>query len=262
MGRVAADVLVLTVRPVHNPELPPIAHLLVERRELKRLSPNNEATESSLELCYQLLGTTRGVGISGCFGAHYMPGRDGAKTRLTTAHGGMFGAVFLDLPGLEGNRIGTYLMNEIVLWAKQWPDASIGTIELTSGQAGDSNRERRNRFYEQFNIEFDYDDEEHRSGKSRPLKAAQLTTTDAWQRNITLTSVVDFVNDTLKERELQSIEIGRLTPALAYVKRHLAQAEARPFRFALQRLWWGIAGNLSWIALVLIAAGFLYLRFW
>lgn len=253
MGRVAADLLVLTIRPAHNPELPPIAHLLVERRELKRLSHNDEATEISLELRYQLLGTTRGVGISGCFGAHFLPGRDGAKTRLTTAHGGMFGAVFLDLPGLEGNRIGTYLMNEIVLWAKQWPDASIGTIELTSGQAGDSNRERRNRFYEQFNIEFDYDDEEHRSGKSRPLKAAQLTTTDAWKRNITLTSVVDFVNDALNGGELQDLEILRLTGALTNFQTQVAQAEARPFSFALRRLWWLVAGYAPWLVLGLIA---------
>src|SRR5690606_42007148 len=45
------------------------------------------------------------------------------------------GGVFLDLPGLAGQRIGTYLMNEIVRWVQQWPSATVASIKLDAGQA-------------------------------------------------------------------------------------------------------------------------------
>lgn len=35
------------------------------------------------------------------------------------------GELFLDPDELRGQRIGTYLMNEIVTWAQQWPEAPV-----------------------------------------------------------------------------------------------------------------------------------------
>lgn len=54
------------------------------------------------------------------------------------------GAVFLDLPGLDGQRIGTYLMNEIVQWVQQSPETTVNSIELLVGQAHGDNKAWRN----------------------------------------------------------------------------------------------------------------------
>lgn len=60
------------------------------------------------------------------------------------------------------------MMNEIVKWAKQWPEANILKITLGEGDAYDENMERRNRFYEQFGIEFNYHDESRKTGPHAP----------------------------------------------------------------------------------------------
>ena len=77
------------------------------------------------------------------------------------------------------------MMNEIVTWAKQWPEAEVKTITLNADDAWPGNRQRRNRLYEQFNIAFDYDQHsDHGSGRSRSMHAGALTPVDTWTRNI------------------------------------------------------------------------------
>ena len=78
--------------------------------------------------------------------------RDGGKGRFDGSYSRNFnsvsltstsmskGAVFLDLPGLDGQRIGTYLMNEIVQWVQQWPETTVNSIELLAGQAHGDNK--------------------------------------------------------------------------------------------------------------------------
>ncbi|GBQ32032.1 hypothetical protein HLH34_00045 [Gluconacetobacter azotocaptans] len=78
---------------------------------------------------------------------------DRARISLTS-HNPRRGAVFLDLEELEGNRIGSYLMNLVVAWARQWPDASVNPITLLAHQARGENTIRRSRPYEQFGITF------------------------------------------------------------------------------------------------------------
>ncbi|MBN0147646.1 hypothetical protein JTL51_32530, partial [Pseudomonas aeruginosa] len=103
------------------------------------------------------------------------------------------GAVFLDLPGLDGQRIGTYLMNEIVQWVQQWPEANVNGIELLAGQAHGDNKARRNWFYEQFGLVFDYTDPEHREGRSRPMLAGALVKVETWRQNITEHRMLDYL---------------------------------------------------------------------
>lgn len=52
----------------------------------------------------------------------------------------------------RGAHIGTYLLDEVVRWARQWPAAQVRQISLSSVDGGDDNRERRNQLYEQFGI--------------------------------------------------------------------------------------------------------------
>lgn len=43
------------------------------------------------------------------------------------------GIVVIDPPFLNGHGLGTYLMNEIIRWAKRWPNANVNTINLLEG---------------------------------------------------------------------------------------------------------------------------------
>ncbi|KGU52527.1 hypothetical protein NY98_12375 [Xanthomonas citri pv. fuscans] len=71
----------------------------------------------------------------------------------------------------RGLRIGSYLHNEVVRWAKEVGlPGRIATFSLVQQDAGTAEeRDRRNRFYEQFGYEFDWQDPingiEHASGR-------------------------------------------------------------------------------------------------
>ena len=111
------------------------------------------------------------------------------------------GAVFLDLPGLEGQRIGTYLFNEIVTWAQQWPDATVQGVRLEAGQSHGENKARRNWFYEQFGLVFDYSDPEHKSGRSQPMLVKNLIPVDAWKQNIRERRMQEYMAERLYSEE-------------------------------------------------------------
>ena len=117
------------------------------------------------------------------------------------------GAVFLDLPGLDGQRIGTYLMNEIVQCVQQWPEATVNGIELLAGQAHGDNKARRNWFYEQFGLVFDYTDPEHREGRSRPMLAGALVKVETWKQNITEHRMLDYLAAVLYAEERATSEL-------------------------------------------------------
>lgn len=88
-------------------------------------------------------------------------------------------------------------MNELVLWARHWPKAKIHPIELLEGQAYPENKDRRNRFYENFGFEFDYTDPEHEAGRSRPMLAEALTPVNSWKENIRRHDLLDFLVESL-----------------------------------------------------------------
>lgn len=85
---------------------------------------------------------------------------------------------------LRSHRIGTYLMDKIVTWSQQWPNANIKPIHLRADDATEDNKNRRNTFYENFGIIFDYDNEQKRSGYARPMLAKQLVNHSSWKKNI------------------------------------------------------------------------------
>lgn len=105
------------------------------------------------------------------------------------------GDVCMEIDELRGQRIGTYLMNEIVQWAKQWPEADLRTIHLSAAQAGPDNKDRRNRLYEQFNIHFHYQDSEHCGGMSLPMKAKELAVNEEWKRNIKEHDMLNYLTE-------------------------------------------------------------------
>lgn len=147
------------------------------------------------------------------------------------------GAVFLDLPGLDGQRIGTYLMNEIVQWVQQWSEATVNSIELLAGQAHGDNKARRDWFYEQFGLVFDYTDPEHREGRSRPMLAGALVKVETWKQNITEHRMLDYLAAVLYAEERATSELQARDRACAQLIVEQRRAEARPVRWALRRLY-------------------------
>lgn len=175
--------------------------------------------------------------------------RDGGKGRFDGSYSHNFnavsltstsmskGAVFLDLPGLDGQRIGTYLMNEIVQWVQQWPEATVNGIELLAGRGHGDNKARRNWFYEQFGLVFDYTDPEHREGRSRPMLAGALVKVETWKQNITEHRMLDYLAAVLYAEERATSELQARDRACAQLIAEQRRAEARPVRWALRRLY-------------------------
>ena len=165
------------------------------------------------------------------------------------------GGVFMDLEGLKGQRITTFFMNEIVEWVKQWADATVASITVLEDHGRDpENRARRNRLYEQFGLEFDYEDELCQGGKSRPMLVAALTPTPAWSENIRVLSVFDYLSDALYAGDRAAIDLLQKSVAFENVRARLADAERTPLRWALRQLWWRYMPMLlGWILLAVMA---------
>lgn len=115
---------------------------------------------------------------------------------------------------LKGQHIGTYLMNRMVRWAKQWPGAALNPITLLASDGRGPNRLRRNRFYEQFGIAFEYEDVEQRGGRSRPMLAAELREVDpksTWGVNIAEVPTLVFAGTLLAQKEWVEAEHRNLS---------------------------------------------------
>lgn len=245
---------VLEIRDRERPEGEALGWLLVEREETYRYNPRDGALDSaSIRLCYQSI-TVSFFGLEdghGEFMGSYSRNCNAVSLTSSSMSGG---AVFLGLPErLMGQRIGTYLMNEIVQWVKQWPEAEVNTITLVAGQAQGDNKARRNRFYEQFGLVFDYTDPEHHAGLSQPMLAGDLVNVEMWKKNITEYRMLDYLEDVLIERERLRSELrdlGRVRDGLRSAKE---EAEAKPLRWALRQLWRRHPGRIVSIMLIVIA---------
>lgn len=192
--------------------------------------------------------------FTGCFTS------DINTVSLTSSIAWSDGAVFLDLPGLEGQRIGTYLMNEIVQWVQQWPDAAVASIKLDAGQAQPDNKERRNWFYEQFGIVFDYDDEQHRSGKSRPMLASELKAVETWKKNILEHNMLDYLGSILDLNERISSDLDGRNRAFSDLIAERRSAESRPVRWALGQLYFRYSQSIILGIVLIVIIGLSWIK--
>lgn len=250
---------VLEIRDREHPDGEPIAWLLVERQETyRRETPKGPAYEASIRLTYELIVEKYLIhkAAKGDFAGRFTMFPEPGAVSLSS------GAVFLDLPGLSGQRIGTYLMNEIVTWAKRWPEASVNSVELMIGQGGDENKERRNHFWEQFGLEFDYSDPEHRTGRSKPMLAKDLNQVEEWAKNITELRVQDYLSELLHTRQQALWEVKQLNSAFNDTRAELRKAEFRPIRWALRELYCQYGGVMGGGALLAVFASVLWMHFW
>jgi len=235
--------LVLEVRDPRHLEKEPVGRVLVERTEISR--PHEGAIyDSSIEIHYRLIacGNSRhGIDCQdrGSFLAHYSSLDQ--LTSLTSSSIGSNGAICLDLPGLKGHRVGSYLFNEIVMWAQRQgnPNAGVRTINLLEGQAYASNKDRRNRFYEQFGIQFEFADTDRKAGKSRPMAVGQLIPLPAIPANIKELHLFDYLGDLVHREEKASREVSFLSRANKELHAEQRAAAAKPLRWTLKN-WLGI----------------------
>ena len=230
-------ILVLEIKDKDRPDDKALGWVLVEREETYRRDPRDGTIyEASIRLSYQRITAkfSHRDGGKGRFDGSYSRNFNAVSLTSTSMSKG---AVFLDLPGLDGQRIGTYLMNEIVQWVQQWPEATVNGIELLAGQGHGDNKARRNWFYEQFGLVFDYTDPEHREGRSRPMLAGALVKVETWKQNITEYRMLDYLAAVLYAEERATSELQARDRACAQLIAEQRRAEARPVRWALRRLY-------------------------
>lgn len=259
--RTKPRIQVLEVRDKKLPDGDPIAWLLVERQESYKRDQDGSVYEASIDLSYKR--------IMPRYARHDVgQGRfDGYYSRLhnrvsITSDSLSRGAVFLDLPGLEGHRVGTYLMNEIVTWLRRhWPDAAVNSVELRSEQGFSENKERRNKFWEQFGLVFDYTDSSRKAGFSRPMLVKELTQIETWQQNIIEHSVLAYLADVLYTKERVSLELQDRVRAIENLVEERRRVESRPMRWALKMLYYNFRSFMPFAIALIIMGAALWWRF-
>lgn len=238
--RIKPRIYVLEVRAREQPNSSPIAYLLIERQEVQRLDERNGSiAEASIRISYERVEPKSGYRASGkgYFSGGYSRGFSGAPTVSLTSETTSKGAVFLDPPDLQGHRVGTYLMNEIVTWVRQWPGATVRSVELLEGQSHAENKARRNRFYEQFGLVFDYRDPDHREGLSRPMRAEALTPVETWKANMRELDVREFIGEVLYDHGRMKQLVEQRERGIESLTARLRRAESKPLRWALRQTW-------------------------
>lgn len=226
---------VIEVRDKENPDGEAIAWLAVEREEkYLKLPKENILVNASISIHYKKIDSdkykySRKVQYS-------FDGRYESHFNSVSLTGGAMLA--FTIGELMGQRIGTYLFNEVVVWAKQWPEAQVHTIKLLSTQAYDENKERRNRFYERFGIAFDYTSPSREEGKSRPMKVSELKLVDSWKKNIKEHHLLHYLSYLLNSERDAISKMVQYQRANLRLQNELNKTNEKPLRWALKRIWW------------------------
>lgn len=180
-----------------------------------------------------------------------MRGKAASDVTIGTVHFSD-GYIVVEPPWI-GLRIGTYMMNHLVVWAKEnYPDSIPVGIRLGINQAGIDNKERRNRFYAIFGFKFKWDDDERREAHlDSELRIYNLNTTEKWKERITEFSFEDGMKEIFYESEnirLASLNFdNRMQSAITamnYAKAEAAQCQAGRVRWGLYGLVIGVVTTI------------------
>lgn len=147
----------------------------------------------------------------------------------------------------QGIRIGTYMMNHLVAWAKEhYSDLQPVGITLTSLQAGDAeSKERRNRFYNRFKFRFIWDDVEHRGGHLDPdQRISDLAVTNKWEERIKEFSLEDGMSEIFSVAQQQRFDCLDAQRQAQFAIEARNRAEADTNRVRTERTRWGMFGLL------------------
>lgn len=248
------EILLLEIRPLDaHDKQEPCAWVFVRREEKYTRHPESkDVEEASITVSYQAVGTHVGPGTRtvGTFTASYS--RWANCISLTGLSPRSRGGIMV-ADGLRSMRLGTYVFNIIVGWAKQWPSAVVNSIKLSEVDAYPENRLRRNRFYEQFGLVFDYSDALCKGGRSRPIPANDLHQVDTWEQNITVLKVHDHLARVLQQNYQLRSDLEARERAVREAWARLDHQAKHPIRTALPALW-GL--HARWLVPLLVILGF------
>ncbi|CUJ49287.1 hypothetical protein [Achromobacter kerstersii] len=243
-------IYVLEVRDKHKPRSAPIRWILVERTETRSEGHDGKLIRARIRMAFQPLRVDGSLYLEdgGFFAGSYSPGFGGRPSELSiTAEDIHGGNVMIKESALRGNRIGTHLMNEIVEWAMQWPDASVVPIKLAAIDARADNRERRNKFYANFGIAFPSSAGPLIEGRSLPMLAAQLTPHRTWEENIIVKDVPSYIDELRKQVWSLNLENSRNASNIESLNKTINTANDAPLRWAFGRLGTRAAGLVQWL---------------
>jgi len=185
--------------------------VLIQWKEKRQSHPDGKLFEASIEI--RIVSLTGGCSTETWGATYRCDSHEGGSVRLSNG--------FIGLPNeIQGRRVGTWVMNEVVSWAKQWPDARVEPIRLSQQQATQANKRRRNKFYNQFGFQFEPEAEEGSSPTT--LVTAQLKTVKN-PKNIEAMLTERKISALFEERSslvtrLKSCETGRKNDLL-YLKK-------------------------------------------
>lgn len=252
-------VQILEIFKRDNVDGDPIAWVLVERTEKYEYN-DGKVYRGSIQLSYQQIAEKYNNRMAGKGQFEGSYNRHACAVSLSSSSL-QRGAIFLDLPGLEGHRIGTYLMSEIVKWTCQWPDAEVQSIELLKLQASEKNKERRNRFYEQFGLVFDYVDASREAGRSRSIKVSELVQVETWKRNIRERSVLDYIGEVIYKQRFTAIELEFRDRACKDLIQDRKRLDDMPIRWALKQSWHRMTGrSIVYVFAVVVVVFYVWLK--
>ena len=240
---VTPQVFTLVVQPQSERERETV--LLVNREEHHSIH-GGELLRAHITFHYQVI-SPRSIGSSnqgGEFSASYDCGfvHNDPWVRLTSTSVNTGGYCVVDPGWLAGRGVGTYFMNLIVQWVQQWPDAGVMPIRLLASDASGENRKRRNQFYEQFGISFNYDCEGKKSGSSRPMKAGDLSPLSVEKRESLASKVIQKpldaqMSEKAQEIQLLEMEVWGLKNQVKQGYAEMERASRAPFLWAAATRW-------------------------
>lgn len=233
-------IFVLAVRDKNNPSSDNVVHVVVEIEE-KIVHLDNEVWEAFLTISYSLITSDRVMTGGSFLSSYHRRYKEPNGMVSLSSHGYGHGAVFLDLPGLSGNRVGSFLMHVVVRWLKQWPLASVHPIELLPEDAIGRNGPRRNAFYQNIGLEFDGLENQVERVYSKPTTVENLIINESWKQNIEVVSMADFIlQNTAQVKSLQS-KLEVQTAIADSERREVIRLEKQSLLHCLKRLWWKIS---------------------
>lgn len=154
-------------------------------------------------------------------------------------------------------RIGTFMMNYLVAWAKtHYPDYQPVGISLSSNQAGKDYKERRNRFYDRFKFRFIWDDTECKEGNLDPeMRVSDLHTTDKWEERIKVFSVEEGMKGIFSESRQHRLDLRDAQHRMESAINARNRAEADAAQNRAERTRWALFGlAIGFVATLILKA--------
>ncbi len=227
--------------------------ILVEE-EFKHYTPENDSrlSEAILRVRHRVIGET--YGWVGCtFGARY---HALTHTICITGPEKSGNIMFLDPHYLRGHGLGSYLQSIVNEWAKQWEGAKVDKVSLSDNQAEPENLLRRNTFYENQGLEFDYWDENHQAGSSKEMLVEDLVVIE---KRETLVEIP--VDDLFKQLDQQELELSAAARHVDSVMEQLDYINNRTVSWLARRFLYGLESFMrGWPGVAILAGACWY--FW